>query len=133
MSCKCCSTPQETKANTCPICNSKSEVVQKKTVLSLLKVGKQLPIEDQQMYYCSNSSCSLVYFSEDQNFYRKDLKVDISHKICYCFDISREEIETKGKEEILKKITDNMKDVGCSCDTRNPSGRCCISKIESEY
>lgn len=133
MSCKCCSTPQETKVNICPVCNSKSELVQRKTVLNLLKGGKQLPIEDQQMYYCSNSSCTLVYFSEDQTFYERDLKLGISHKVCYCFDISRKEIEVKGKEEVLKKITENMKKLGCSCDTKNPSGRCCKPKIEREY
>ena len=133
MSCKCCNTPQETEVNLCPACNSKAEVVQKKTVLSLLKDEKHPSIKDQQVYYCSNSSCTLVYFSEDQAFYERDLKEDISHKLCYCFNISRKEIESKGKEEVLKRITANMKRVGCSCDTKNPSGRCCKSKIEKEY
>ncbi len=134
MSCKCCSTSNILKeVKNCPLCHSKSEKVGEKTVLSLLKEESQVLTDNQELYYCNNHNCDLVYFSESQIFYKSDLKINIDTKVCFCFDISKSQLEREGKDKTLDKIKANMKNIGCSCDTKNPSGKCCTIQIKREY
>jgi rRNA-processing protein FCF1 len=134
MSCKCCSTSNVSKEiETCPLCHSKSEKVGEKTVLSLLKEESQLLLDNQKLYYCNNHSCDLVYFSENQRFYKSDIKINIDDKVCFCFDISKAEFKEEGKDKTLNKININMKNIGCNCDTKNPSGKCCTIQIKRNY
>lgn len=134
MGCKCCSTSNTSKEiKKCPLCHSESEKIGEKTILSLLKEENQDLLDNQKLYYCNNHDCDLVYFSEKQNFYKKDLKINIDDKVCFCFNISKEEIEREGKDKVLDKIKTNMKDIGCSCDIKNPSGKCCMPQIEKNY
>ena len=55
------------------------------------------------------------------------------HTLCYCFDWSREkirqEIESKGSSLALDDIKEKMQSIGCSCEVKNPSGRCCLGDV----
>ncbi len=134
MGCKCCSASNMSKkSKECPHCHSEAEKVQMKTVLSLLKEENQNLEESQELFYCNNHNCDLIYFSENHTFYRKDLRIDIDDKVCFCFDISTDEFKREGKDKTLDKIRSNMKNIGCSCDTKNPSGKCCTIQIKSDY
>nr|WP_321329170.1 hypothetical protein [uncultured Ilyobacter sp.] len=134
MGCKCCSTSNISKdTKVCPLCHSKSEKVGEKTVLSLLKEENYDLVGNQEFYYCNNQDCDLIYFSENTIFYKKDLKITVDDKACFCFDISKEEVEKEGKDKVLDKIKANMKSTGCSCDVKNPSGKCCMNQIEKDY
>lgn len=134
MSCNCCSTSNISKGiKECPLCRSESEKVGEKTVLSLLKEENQDLIDSQEMHYCNNPDCDLVYFSGNQTFYKNDLKINIDDNVCFCFDISKAEIEKDGKDKVLDKIKTNMKNIGCSCDIKNPAGKCCMAQIEKKY
>ncbi len=133
MSCKCCCDSKEATINKCPVCDNDSLEVTKKTVESLLNEDRRSEISDNQYYFCSNSNCNIIYFNDKERFYKNDLKIDIDDKVCFCFEISRDEVEKTGKDKVLKKILDNTKEKGCNCETKNPSGKCCTNQIEKRY
>lgn len=134
MGCKCCSTSNiSKKIKECPICHSESEKVRKETVSSLLKDENQDLPDSEELYYCNNHDCDLVYFSESQTFYKSSLKTNIDGKVCFCFDISKTELKEEGKAKTLDKIKTNMTNIGCSCETKNPSGKCCTIQIKRDY
>jgi hypothetical protein len=133
MSCKCCCDSKEVTIKRCPVCDNESLEVSKKTMESLLNKDRISKISDNQYYFCAEPDCEIVYFDGKDRFYKKDLKISIDDKVCFCFDISKDEIGKIGKEKVLEKIRDNMKEKGCNCETNNPSGRCCTTQIEKRY
>ncbi len=100
---------------------------------SLLNKDRINKISDNQYYFCAEPDCEIVYFDDKDRIYKKDLKISVDDKVCFCFDISKDEIGKIGKEKVLEKIRDNMKEKGCNCETNNPSGRCCTTQIEKRY
>ena len=53
--------------------------------------------------------------------------------ICYCFKKSKKELfdaAKKGEENlIVDDIKIKMNDLGCFCETANPSGKCCLPNV----
>jgi len=53
--------------------------------------------------------------------------------LCYCFDFDeadvREEIVRTGESAIPQKISAMIKQGLCACETRNPSGACCLGEV----
>ena len=133
MSCKCGCDSKEVTIKSCPVCDNESLEVSKKTMGSLLNKDSLSKISDNQYYFCAEPDCEIVYFDGKDRFYKKDLKISIDDKVCFCFDISKDEIRKIGKDKVLEKIRDNMKEKGCNCETNNPSGRCCTTQIEKRY
>ncbi len=92
--------------------------------------------------FCDSTDCDVVYFSEDDDtvFNKSQLKVPVGVKetsgdrpLCYCFGHSvasiKDEIATTGKPIALEDIRAKMKDLGCRCETENPSGSCCLGSV----
>lgn len=92
--------------------------------------------------FCESQSCDVVYFSEqgDTTFTKSRLKVSVGVKettgerpLCYCFQHSvasiKEELRVKGRSDALEVIRAKMKDPGCHCETKNPSGSCCLGNV----
>jgi hypothetical protein len=50
--------------------------------------------------------------------------------VCYCFDISMADIEAARKENdgdaCRQFVIQQTKASTCDCETRNPSGKCCL-------
>ena len=132
----CCSAKSKGK-ETCPSCGEMAKGVLPKTVQAL--VTKDL--EDYEgFFYCTTPSCSTVYFQEDTLLTQKDLKVIVGLKegakpatVCYCFEWTKEKIEAQLKEtgacNALEDIQNKMETIGCSCETMNPSGGCCLGDV----
>jgi hypothetical protein len=133
MSCKCCCDSKELIINKCPVCGNDSIEVSKKTMESLLIEDIKNKISDNQYYFCAKPHCDVVYFNDKERFYKKNLKINIDDKVCFCFNISKDEIEKIGKEKVLEKIQNNMKEKGCNCEVNNPSGKCCTIQIKKNY
>ena len=83
----------------------------------------------------------MIYFKDDILLYQKDLKVTVGIKegakpsnLCYCFGWTKEKIEDEikhyGKTKALDDIKRKMKDIGCSCEIKNPSGSCCLRDVK---
>jgi copper chaperone CopZ len=83
-----------------------------------------------------------VYFGERSGvtFAKNQLKVSVGVKeksgerpLCYCFGHSvatiAEELRTQGRSDALEDVRRKMKDPGCSCEVKNPSGSCCLGAV----
>ena len=64
---------------------------------------------------------------------RRGRKPGGERPLCYCFGHSvatiTEELRTKDESDALEDIRRKMKDPGCSCDVKNPSGSCCLGTV----
>ena len=126
----------------CTKCEGASRFSARKTMLLMLKPELFERIGRGQYYYCAEPDCEVVYFDEDgaEFFFKDDLRVRIGAKeredpkpICYCFGFDesdlRGEIALIGRSEIPGRIVELVKAGMCACDTRNPSGACCLGEI----
>lgn len=98
--------------------------------------------DDTGWRFCPSQDCDVVYFTEegDTQFTKSQLKVPVGVKessgerpLCYCFGHSvgsiKEEIAQTGQSDALQDIRAKMKDPGCRCETKNPSGSCCLGSV----
>lgn len=83
-------------------------------------------------FFCDDPECDVVYFNEDgstilksQLHTRIGVKEDSSNSpLCYCFSFSKGDFQ---KHPAIKQFVVAQTKAGmCSCDTSNPSGRCCL-------
>ena len=92
--------------------------------------------------FCDSKKCEVVYFSEedDEVFGKSQLKVSVGVKetigerpLCYCFGHSvasiKQEFAQTGQSNAQETIRANMKDLGCRCETENPSGACGLGSV----
>lgn len=127
----------------CPACGTEGKRVKTVTLRSLLQPEKQSAIGEGQYFFCDSMGCETVYFTEESSrtFSRADLTVRVGVKesspprpVCYCFGHSVEEIfdevERTGKSTVVADIRRRMAVEGCSCETKNPSGSCCLGTVE---
>jgi len=121
----------------CPRCNQNGTVVPTSTIYHHLKQPWKWQAQELTYYFCGNSECELVYFSEDKDELKQDvieqsqLRINVGIKtqadndlIFYCYGVSLAEAR---QEASIKDFVVNMtKQSSCACETRNPSGRCCL-------
>ncbi|MDF1878673.1 hypothetical protein JHD46_03360 [Sulfurimonas sp. SAG-AH-194-C20] len=136
----CCSVQPKGKLE-CPVCGEKAKGVLSKT-LEYLLVGEsrdKLKCLD-GFYYCKTSSCKVVYFRHEEILLQKDISVVVGLKdgaspatVCYCFEWTKEkikkELEQNSETIALEDIKTKMQNPGCSCETLNPSGGCCLGDV----
>ena len=134
-----CCTPQPKGKVECPVCGEKAKGVLSTTLEHLLveKTKAKLSCFD-GFHYCKTASCEVVYFRGEEILTQKDVSVVVGLKegatpatTCYCFEWTREmikaELQESGETRALEDIKAKMKDPGCSCETLNPSGGCCLA------
>lgn len=126
----------------CPITGTPGKKVDGATVKSLLAVSLRA-VQDTQYYFCRESYCDVVYFSEngEQLFYTQDIREHVYQKephnpnvpICYCFGHTpgaiRKEFETTGRTSAADDIDAGIRAGQCACDWRNPQGDCCLGNV----
>lgn len=145
-------------ATDCPKCGKKGKTVKPVTLRALLKdeYAAEVAIPDESVCesgckpskgntgwrFCDSPDCDVVYFGEQNGvtFTKHQLKVSVGVKekagerpLCYCFRHSvatiTEELRTKGRSDAQEDIRRKMKDPGCSCEVKNPSGSCCLGSV----
>ena len=122
----CCLCSASAKKQACPCCEHLSQQVNLKTVLQHIKQAWTWTAPDSQLYHCGNQNCELVYFQNQQAlFYQKDLRTQ--PMLCYCFGISHHALTQD--PSIKDFVLTQTKQKRCSCDSHNPSGRCCLSQF----
>ncbi len=144
---ECCLVTDKTDApltENCPVAQTASSRVQLRTVRSLVRGERRWQLQNVQYYFCNDSKCPVVYFSdEDVPYFRiEDLDVRVFVKdsgddvpVCYCFEwtherIRKEIIET-GRSTAAMEIARQVKAALCACDVKNPKGRCCLGDVIS--
>lgn len=127
----------------CPACGAEGKKVKTTTLRSLLRPEKQALIGDSHYFFCGSMGCETVYFSNEgsRTFSTLDMTVRVGIKesapprpVCYCFGHSMEkifdEVERTGKSTVIADIKRRMAEEGCSCETNNPQGACCLGTVE---
>ena len=86
----------------------------------------------ERYYFCEDARCGVAYFGSDGSVIEKaqlrtpngaqtDQGDDL---LCYCFGVSRAEY---GRNPATRDfIVAQTKAGACACESRNPSGRCCL-------
>jgi hypothetical protein len=128
----------------CPSCGNAGNPVKTTTVHSLLLPDKRDHIKNLNYYFCNSAECDTVYFTGngEQTFTKADMAVRVGVKekasprpVCYCFNHTVEEIDEEikrtGKSSVIEDIKEHMKKEGCSCETKNPQGSCCLKTVEN--
>ena len=122
------------KLHNCPKSSTKSLQVPYSTVLQHIKKPWKINILDDNTYYfCNDADCEVVYFTESDSIISKsELRIIVGVKernnddalACYCFDITL--AEAKNNNKLKQYVVDKTKNNLCSCESQNPSGRCCL-------
>jgi copper chaperone CopZ len=124
----------------CPKCQRKGKAVQALTLRALLKDELAGQVAAAEYRFCDAKDCDVVYYGNGQTFTKPQLKVAVGLKetsgerpLCYCFGHSaatiEQELRTKGRSDALEDIRRKMKDPGCACEVKNPSGSCCLGTV----
>lgn len=87
---------------------------------------------EQAYWFCGATGCEVVYFGADGATYSvSELRVEVGQKrrsgdapLCYCYDISY--VEAESDPALKRFVIEQTEQKLCSCDSRNPSGRCCL-------
>lgn len=127
----------------CPGCSAEGKRVKPITLRSLLRPEQVCEIGEGDYFFCPTPGCDTVYFPEGpgRTFFKGDLTVRVGTKesspprlVCYCFDHTVEEIFDEvgrtARSTVAADIRRRMAEVGCSCETRNPQGSCCLGTVE---
>ena len=143
----CCLVTEKTSAPAraeCPISQTSSRKVQRRTLEHLLKPEKVESIQNVQYYFCTDPSCKVVYFSNESvpyfavddvtvQVFAKDKADDVN--VCYCFEWTRgrikEQIAQTGISSASLEIAKEVKAGNCACDIKNPKGECCLGDVNT--
>jgi CopZ-like zinc binding protein len=129
-------------AEQCADCRGRVRPVSRRTVLLMLKPDRLEQATTGSYSFCSARDSPVVY-SEDQGrrrFTVDDLRIRVGLKVkenpiplCYCFGFDerhmRDEISRTGKSTVPEIISRLIRAGLCACDTRNPSGLCCLGEV----
>jgi len=137
----CCQTSTEkpTTPTQCPVCQQKGKSVQLITLKALLQPKALETIHPELSYaFCTNSSCEVVYFCDEQTISKDMLKVPVFQKddaldvpVCYCFGWTRERLTQAVQESLypIEHIREQVQANHCGCEVNNPQGACCLGNV----
>jgi hypothetical protein len=125
------SRPNRPRRNYCPVNGRPYRAVHLSTLLHHIKNPWEMPLADQGYYFCTDPDCPVVYFGEDGSVVNTtQVRTHIWQKtpspdstVCYCFGVSMQQTHSENIKNFVKEKT---KQSLCSCETSNPSGRCCL-------
>ena len=131
----CCSASCGSKPprkHRCPVNGVEYSEVSVKTILHHMTMPWTWSDKKQGYYFCEDPNCDVVYFGEDGSVInRSEVRTTVGVKessgdapLCYCFGISKEDFNSNPslRDFVVQKTKGGL----CSCETSNPSGRCCL-------
>ncbi|MBI3188970.1 MAG: copper chaperone Copz family protein [Gammaproteobacteria bacterium] len=130
-----CNKTNTPKNHTCPANGKPYTEVAARTIMHHIKNAWQWQNKDQRYFFCDDPACEVVYFGEDDStILKSQLHTRIGIKessmdalLCYCFGITKADAINNPR---IKDYVINMTKAGiCSCETSNPSGRCCLKNF----
>ena len=127
-----CSAPSAAHKLPCPVSKSLCSQVSQTTILHHIKSPWQWAAKEQAYYFCPDLGCEVVYFGADGSIISQaQLRTTVGIKeqkdqsiVCYCFGVTFE--DARRDPEIKQFVISKTKDSSCACETRNPSGKCCL-------
>ena len=133
---QCCSNNETStnhpKSHNCPANGRPYPGVKRKTLLHHITQPWKNLISEQGYYFCTDPECDVVYFGQDNTTIQTDdLRTTVWQKannelanICYCFGVTKK--MALSDKDIKAFVIEQTKNALCSCETSNPSGRCCL-------
>jgi hypothetical protein len=132
----CCSSSQcetaQTKKRCCPINEIECVEVSVRTITHHIKQPWLWNDRGHRYFFCDDPACDVVYFGADDSLLLKSqLRTGVGIKdnsdnamLCYCFGVSRTDAiaDPSIKDFVIAQTKKGL----CSCETSNPSGRCCL-------
>lgn len=123
------------RRSACPECGTGSQEVSEQTIVRHLSTPASWEPSAARHYFCANPGCDTVYFGDDGSripramlHTRVGIKDDDSASLlCYCFKLSRADFE--GNANLLRFVSKKTRAGECSCESSNPSGRCCLKEL----
>ena len=126
----------------CPVCKNKAKEVSAITVKFLVKdeyLKELSSVKD--FFYCQTSDCEVIYFKLNEIIKQEHLIKEVGLKewanpktVCYCFNWTKEKISDEvnklGKTNAIGDISEKMNSIGCDCEHKNPSGKCCLRDVK---
>ncbi len=127
-----CSTGNTHQKHRCPGNEKIYSQVSKNTIFHHIKESWNWISKNQAYYFCDDPMCNIVYFGDDNSVIEKsELRIEVGIKekttdslLCYCFGITFKNY--KNHPEIKSFVLQKTKEKICACETRNPSGKCCL-------
>ena len=132
----CCSSFNSGSVNPntgrCPANGLEYSEVSVRTITHHIKESWAWAPSAKHYYICDAPDCDVAYFGDDSSVVLKSqLRTRIGAKeqtkhdlLCYCFGVSRGDFE---RDPTTRAFVIAQTKVGaCSCETSNPSGRCCL-------
>jgi hypothetical protein len=109
-----------------------------KTILHHLNKPWKQKLSSHHYYFCSDKDCEVVYFGQDDSvILTSELRTRIGIKettpdrmICYCFGVSS--LTAEEDTVVVNFVREKTKQALCSCETSNPSGRCCLKDFPEQ-
>lgn len=132
----CCSTlgcdSTHPKKHRCPANGQEYAEVSARTVAHHIWEPWAWTPTAERYFFCEDPACDVVYFGDDGSTLTKSqLRTRVGAKekaidslLCYCFGVRNEDYQRNPaiKEYVVAQTKAGL----CSCDTSNPSGRCCL-------
>lgn len=138
----CCTTPPVISAERalCPQCGQAGRRVERVTVKALLRRAARRRLSQAEQRFCPTPACPVVYFSGEDTFHRKDVRVPVFQKeppgqrtVCYCFGVTESDIQRElsaiGTAMAYECIAAHVRAGHCICEIRNPQGTCCLGQV----
>ena len=126
----------------CPVCKNKAKEVSAITVKFLVKDDYLKELSSvKDFFYCQTSDCEVIYFKLNEIIKQEHLIKEVGLKewanpktVCYCFNWTKEKISDEvnklGKTNAIGDISEKMNSIGCDCEHKNPSGKCCLKDVK---
>ena len=126
----------------CPVCKNKAKEVSAITVKSLVKSEYLKELSSvKDFFYCQTPNCEVIYFKLNEIIKQEHLIKEVGLKewanpktVCYCFNWTKEKISDEvnklGKTNAIGDISEKMNSIGCDCEHKNPSGKCCLKDVK---
>lgn len=116
----------------CPANGKTGVAVSTQTLLQHIKMPWRQSLQAKQFYFCDSTDCDIVYFAADNSvFTLEQVRSPIGQKqtgseklICYCFGISA--AQASHDPACKRFVVEQTRSGNCACESRNPSGRCCL-------
>ena len=135
----CCSSSKpQTFRSSCPLCKHECKSVPLVTVQHHAPYPLNTQLDTTLYYYCAEPECTVAYFSDNGhriNYNQlRDSECGKQHWLCYCFGISRQQFQQElvlpSDSQAKAFVIEQTRSGHCSCDTRNPSGQCCLAEFK---
>lgn len=120
------------KRHRCPVNGIEYPDVQARTIAHHVKQPWLWKSGDQSYFFCDDPECEVAYFADDDSvLLTSQLRTQVGVKshsenvpLCYCFGVSK--ADAKNNPGIREFVIRQTRRGACSCETSNPSGRCCL-------